>query len=302
MIGVDLASVDGNTPPDFRAAKKAGVGFVIQRASFSLYSKTRKQFSIVPDPHFKRDWENLKRAKLTRGAYMFPEPRAVATPEDQVAVFAASVEEAGGLKAGDFPPVLDIEFPAGLGRGLSAAGKRKVRQAALEWMNEAAHLLHETYDVWPMLYTSARVWDGEDDDALNADTMKEIVSDLRECPLWLARYPYKLNTKAVLTPPDKSPPVPDMWGDGNWWIHQYQGDATKTPGFSSTVDLNKFNFMKIGEKGERVKWVQRKLKVKADGNFGPDTEKAVCGFQKIKGLSVDGIVGPGTFAQLAWAK
>jgi peptidoglycan hydrolase-like protein with peptidoglycan-binding domain len=299
MIGLDYASVDGNTPPDWRAAKKAGVGFVIQRASFSLYNKYKKFYSIVPDPHIERDWDSIKKAKLIRGAYMFPEPRALASPEDQVATFAASVEEAGGLKPGDFPPVLDIEYPDGLGRGLSEKAKAKLRRVALEWMIEAANLLKDTYEVWPMLYTSARVWDGEDNDSLNADTMLDIAGELVDCPLWLARYPAKVDP---LVPPDGDPPVPTMWGSGNYWIWQYYGDAKKVPGFSSTVDMNKFNFMRIGATGDRVKWVQKRIGVKVDGGFGAKTEAALCAFQKRNGLTVDGVVGPGTFAHLAWVK
>lgn len=296
MIGCDLASIDGNIPPDYRAAKKAGISFIIQRASFALYNKNRKFYSIVPDPHFQRDWGNIP---FVKGAYMFPEPRALAVPEEQVAVFAAAVEQAGGLKQGDFPPVLDIEFPAGLGRGQPAKTKVKLRRAALAWMIDAAHLLKDTYDVWPMLYTSARVWDGDDDDSLNADTMMDIAGELKECPLWLARYPAKAK---ALTPPEGMPPVPVMWGQDNVWIWQYYGDATKVPGFSNTVDMNKFNPMKVGASGERVKWVQKRLGMKPDGAFGPKTEAALCAFQKRAGLTVDGVVGPGTFAQLAWVK
>lgn len=295
-----MASVDGNTPPDWRAARKAGVNFAILRASFSLYSRARKKYTIMPDPTFKRDWAKVP---VTKGAYMFPEPRSLTGPEDQVAVFAASVEEAGGLTPGvDLPPVLDIEFPGGLTKGKTPAQKKAIRRTMTQWMVDAAHALRETYDIWPMLYTSARVWDGDDDDTLNADTLTEVVGVLKECPLWLARYPYKLRTKAVLTPPAGHPPIPKMWGPGNFWVWQYQGDALKTPGFSSTVDLNKFNYMKIGEKGERVKWVQSRIGTKPDGAFGPESQKALIAFQKSKKITVDGIVGPGTFAALCWVK
>lgn len=285
MIGVDYASVDGNDKPDWRTARKAGVGFALLRASFALYSPSKKQWSIVPDQTFQRDFDKVP---VVKGAYMFPEPRATMSPQDQVGVFASAVKLERGV---NLPPVLDIEFPAGV----------KSRKLMLQWMKDAVDELMDKFDVYPMLYTSARVWDGEDDDALNADTMMELVSNLKECPLWLARYPYPIRSKAVLTPPVKNPPVPSMWGTGNFWIHQYQGDALKTPGFTSTVDLNKFNLMKIGEKGERVKWVQRKLKLTDDGIFGPKTEKSLVAFQKKKGLGVDGVIGPGTFAALAWA-
>lgn len=290
MIGVDYASVDGNDRPDWRAAKRdGGVGFALLRASFAMYSKTRRQWTIAPDQTYQRDFQKVP---VVKGAYMFPEPRAAMRPKEQVDVFYDAVKAAGGLERGkNLPPVLDIEFPAGITN----------RKAMLLWMKAAHDRMMERFDVYPMLYTSARVWDGEDDDALNADTMQELVENLKNCPLWLARYPYKLRTKAVLTPPEGHPPVPAMWGKANYWIWQYFGDALQTPGFTSTVDLNKFNFSQIGEKGERVKWIQRKIGAKDDGIFGEGTQKALVAFQKKKNLSVDGTVGPATFAALAWA-
>jgi peptidoglycan hydrolase-like protein with peptidoglycan-binding domain len=38
--------------------------------------------------------------------------------------------------------------------------------------------------------------------------------------------------------------------------------------------------------------------LKVEGNFGPATKAAVQAFQKKKGLKVDGIVGPNTWAAL----
>jgi peptidoglycan hydrolase-like protein with peptidoglycan-binding domain len=52
------------------------------------------------------------------------------------------------------------------------------------------------------------------------------------------------------------------------------------------------------ERGPRVKAVQSKLGVSADGYFGPDTLAAVKSFQRKHHLAVDGIVGPKTRAAL----
>lgn len=292
MIGVDYASVDGNQPPDWRTARRAGIGFAIQRASMALYSNSRKQWTIAQDPHFQRDWARIP---VVKGAYMFPEPRAAASPQEQVKVFAEAVKAAGGLKRGvTLPPVLDIEFPGGLVKS------RLTRKKAVQWMVDAAFSISDAFDVAPILYTSARVWDGEDEDSLNADTMIDVVEHLKDCPLWLARYPYKTRIGAVLIAPSKEPPVPVMWGAGNYWFHQYQGDALRTPGFTSTVDINNFKEMKIGEGGKRVEWVQIRINVDVDGKFGPATQRALIAFQKKKGLAATGIVDVATFAALAW--
>ena len=66
--------------------------------------------------------------------------------------------------------------------------------------------------------------------------------------------------------------------------------------------VNKFFSKKlterIGSKNNNVKEIQIKLNVKADGIFGPITQKAVINFQTKNNLKVDGIVGPETWATL----
>ena len=63
--------------------------------------------------------------------------------------------------------------------------------------------------------------------------------------------------------------------------------------------------LKNGCKGEKVKELQTKLnerspnlKLDVDGSFGPKTETAVKSFQASNGLSVDGVVGALTWAEL----
>lgn len=56
--------------------------------------------------------------------------------------------------------------------------------------------------------------------------------------------------------------------------------------------------LKVGAKGQKVKVVQTALKLKADGEFGPVTEKAVKAYQKAKGLPETGIVDKKTFKAL----
>ena len=49
-----------------------------------------------------------------------------------------------------------------------------------------------------------------------------------------------------------------------------------------------------GDRGKAVRNVQRRLRIEADGIFGPGTHKAVKRFQRRHHLTVDGIVGPQT--------
>ncbi|HLI32386.1 MAG TPA: peptidoglycan-binding protein [Solirubrobacteraceae bacterium] len=57
-----------------------------------------------------------------------------------------------------------------------------------------------------------------------------------------------------------------------------------------------------GSQGAQVRRLQHALGVKADGNFGPETQTAVYEFQILHGLEVDGIVGPKTSRALASAR
>jgi hypothetical protein len=54
----------------------------------------------------------------------------------------------------------------------------------------------------------------------------------------------------------------------------------------------------VGSKGADVKYVQKKLGLTADGDFGPKTQAAVKAFQTKNGLDATGKVGPKTWAKL----
>ena len=56
--------------------------------------------------------------------------------------------------------------------------------------------------------------------------------------------------------------------------------------------------IKLGDQGLDVCAVQAKLKVKVDGTFGPQTDRAVQAFQNFCHIPVDGVVGPATWSAL----
>jgi peptidoglycan hydrolase-like protein with peptidoglycan-binding domain len=56
--------------------------------------------------------------------------------------------------------------------------------------------------------------------------------------------------------------------------------------------------LKKGSKGGAVKSLQTALKITADGDFGPITEKAVKAYQTKKGLPVTGIADETTWKRL----
>lgn len=59
--------------------------------------------------------------------------------------------------------------------------------------------------------------------------------------------------------------------------------------------------LRRGSRGEDVAWMQAIVGTKADGDFGPVTERAVRRWQSRNGLAVDGIVGPKTWQRLVLA-
>lgn len=66
--------------------------------------------------------------------------------------------------------------------------------------------------------------------------------------------------------------------------------VASNPGGHATV--------KKGSKGPDVVYLQQKLGISADGDFGPKTHAAVVAFQTSKGLVADGIVGPKTWGAI----
>ena len=92
-------------------------------------------------------------------------------------------------------------------------------------------------------------------------------------------------------------------GEENASLLSKAGTATVAPAPAPAAKAKKaapaaFKPLKNGSKGTGVKTVQTLLGLKADGTFGPATEKAVQGFQKRSGLSATGIVDQATLKAL----
>jgi hypothetical protein len=54
--------------------------------------------------------------------------------------------------------------------------------------------------------------------------------------------------------------------------------------------------LRIGDRGDHVKYLQEKLGIDVDGHFGPDTRSAVMVLQHQNKLNPDGVVGPKTWS------
>jgi peptidoglycan hydrolase-like protein with peptidoglycan-binding domain len=91
-----------------------------------------------------------------------------------------------------------------------------------------------------------------------------------------------------------------------WELDQEVGQATPDTGEVQPAPVHEpvkkvepFSAVRLGSKGKTVVAVQKKLKLKADGQFGPVTEAAVKKFQKAQGKPESGIVDLQTWELLA---
>jgi len=287
MLGVDYASVDDNAPPDFHKARQAGTRFALVRAIYGR--RVHGQCDAAPvfvDPVWARDKDAITAAGLLRGAYLFVcYPRNgcdTPTPEVQAQAFIDHVELE---RDKDFVPMFDVEEAS------DVLGPDEM----YDWTLRVTTALRAHYRAWPGMYTSAQVW--------AEHLCNHAAGPLAECPLWLAKpWPWQANTEVHLDGAlDREPRTIPQFGDAtNYWIYQYQGDAVRWPGFSNTVDANRFHGVARKATGTIVSWIQRRVAASVDGDFGPKTESAVKAFQAKHGLLADGIVGPATFAALAW--
>ncbi len=287
IFGIDTASVaNRGTTINWAQVRAAGASFAFHRASYG----------DGIDGTFRKNWPAMQNAGLVCGAYMFlthpfqgknaPEPAA------QVAAFERSINGAGGLHDANFPPVLDIEFP---GKGRADTGMTGFQ--LMGRVVAAAEALRDAYGSL-MLYTSSRV--------IREDLQGYPFPDwMNALPFWLAKYPFKEGPYVVNADAfkgGKNDPDTLAAVDGNWWAHQYQGNATGFPGCGdSPVDMNRFVALAAGDTGDRVRWVQDQLNLPRTGNFGPALVAAVREFQGFCRLVNDGVIGPKTFVALCHA-
>lgn len=279
-IGPDVASIDGNGNPDWVKAQFNGhTQFVGLRASYGT----------APDSKYAPYAKTLASMKIPYFGYLFLRfGDNVGTPEAQA---ETAMQVIGMPNRRMFPPVVDLEF----------GGKRPAGwtiEQTLEWFLRAWRRMSQIIGAAPGVYTSEVVW-------VDPDQMgNPVCTEIKDAWSWSKYWPYATRTQAVYDPsiinalpaPKIAPPFA-----GNWQVQQYQGDALGYPGFISTVDLNRVHVVKRGDSNGTVAWIQRKLKITSDGDFGPATENAVKSFQIANGLSADGVVGLQTQPLLAWA-
>lgn len=263
------------------------------------------------DPMYVRNWTEARKQNVPVGAYHFLRPgNGVAQAQH---FLNTMVERTGD---GILPPTVDVEWSprripksADTWQEVSLAARVQTVTAFLTTIESAINLK-------PIIYTARSWWDP----MMGASP---VAGNIRfaDYHLWIANYG------------GQPTPLPRAWQ--NWSIWQSSGHG-HMPGIDAEVDLDSLNpNMTVADllqppsqssnptgqplpvtppvirlrtpfmRGPAVLALQNAL-VKlglmpadqADGIFGPGTEGIVKQFQQSKGLGVDGIVGPNTWAAI----
>ena len=149
-----LTDKRGKTIRDHHLAKD------IRPVSF-VFIKATEGVSMV-DKDFKRNWQDVGRSGLRRGAYHFF--RSSKDGEAQARLFIKTV---GDLRFKDLPPVLDIET---IHRGGS---RKKLNEEALKWLR----IIEEHYGKKPIVYAGA---------SFAKDYLSKDITE--NYPVWIAHY------------------------------------------------------------------------------------------------------------------
>lgn len=111
------------------------------------------------DSTFCRNWEEMERVGIIRGAYHFFRPTI--SPIHQAKNFAYFVE----LQYGDLPPVLDVEV-------LDGVSKEELIEGIRTWIK----YVEVNYYIKPIIYTNLNFYN------------RYLAGHFNDYPLWIARY------------------------------------------------------------------------------------------------------------------
>jgi lysozyme len=187
--GIDVSKWQGTI--NWTKVKAAGVQFAFIRVSDG---------ANTPDARFAANWTGAKSAGVIRGAYQFFRPNQSITTQANMMINAIGVH-----RAGDLPPVIDIEDHGGLSPATLAARARI-------WVDK----VHAAVGVRPIVYTGKYFWRDEVGSP----------ASFGPNPLWIAQYT------------SLCPDIPAPWTRWTFW--QYT-DAGTVNGISGPVDTNRFN-------------------------------------------------------------
>lgn len=147
------------------------------------------------DSFFEYNWKESKRNKLLRGAYHFYRPNINSRLQAQN--FINTVK----MKAGDLPPVLDIEVTG-------KYSMNNTRQGLKNWLK----IIENHYGVKPIIYTNLNYY------------KKHLAGHFEDYPLWIAQYGRA-----------------DITLNTNQWTFWQYSDQGQVNGIGGNVDFDAFN-------------------------------------------------------------
>lgn len=187
--GVDVASYQGQ--PDWGAVAASGIAFAFTKVS---------EDDDYQNPTFARNWSEIKRAGIIRGAYHFARPDSAVDAAQEADYFLSRLDSVGGLAEGDLL-ALDLE-----------AGSGDLGQWALGWL----HHVESRVGFKPLVYTGS--W-------FSGPHNLAAYPELGQYGLWLASYQGSM------------PAAPSPWTFPAIWQYTDKGSV---PGIAGNVDLNMF--------------------------------------------------------------
>jgi len=187
--GIDVSKYQSTI--DWKKASEMNVDDV--RIGFVFIKATEGLGNV--DPNFKQNWNGAGLAGITRGAYHF----FISTKSGKAQ--AENFFEKVSLKAGDLPPVLDIEHSYGTPKTL-------LQQRVADWLAAT----EEKYRVKPVIYTNINFY------------LNFLAGRFDDYPLWISHY----------FATDK-PRISRSW---SFWQHNERG---RVNGIKGLVDFNVFH-------------------------------------------------------------
>jgi lysozyme len=193
LKGIDVSHYDGTI--DWPTVKSGGIAFSFAKAT---------EGTTYVDPTFATNWNGMKSAGITRGAYHFFHSNMDVTT--QVDFYLSTV---GTFSPGDLPPTLDLEVTDG-------SSPATVSSTAIAWLDAVA----AKTGTKPILYASP---------SFVTSDMGSPAGLENHAILWLANY--------GVTCPDVPAPYT------SWTIWQSSSTATVTgvPGSSGACDIDTFD-------------------------------------------------------------
>lgn len=158
-FGIDVSHYQGKIKWKEVKCSHHPIQFVFLRATMGVDGR---------DVEFRRNWKEAHLNGFTRGAYHFYRPNEPSA--QQFENFKSVVQ----LKAGDLPPVLDVET-------MSTYGRENLRKGVRNWIS----LCEAHYGCKPIVYSGRTFY------------LENLVGAVDECPLWIAAYSGKHRVRDI---------------------------------------------------------------------------------------------------------